>query len=149
MRRAALAGLLIALAGCAAGQPPAAAPPAPPVRVDHGRAVAVLSPGARTLSVYDAATRRRLGSVPAGIGPARLAADGANLLYVTDTVGQAVLVFHLRPRFELIRRVPLPGDPYAITFDRARGSLWITLAERHRVVEYAAGARPVPRRASP
>jgi hypothetical protein len=145
VRRAALAVFLWALAGCAAAQPPAAAPPGPPALVDHGRAVAVLHPRARTLDLYDATTRRRLGSVPAGIGPARLAADGANLLYVTDPVGQAVLVFHLRPRFELIRRVPLQGGPYAIRFDRARGSLWITLPEAHRVVEYAAGARPVPR----
>jgi hypothetical protein len=145
VRRAALAVSLLAFAGCAAEQPPAAAPPGPPARVDHGRAFAVLHARARTLDVYDATTRQRLGSAPAGIGPARLAADGANLLYVTDRVGQAVLVFHLRPRFELIRRVPLRGSPYAISFDRARGSLWITLPETHRVLEYAAGARPVPR----
>jgi DNA-binding beta-propeller fold protein YncE len=197
VRSAVIAVSLLALAGCAAEQPPAAGPPGSPAltvrpagRVDpgtpavtagrfsldrrasrlrladgrsvatgrepvalagvgHGRAVAVLTARDRTLEVYDAVTLRQMGSVAAGIGPARLAADGANLLYVTDPVGRAVLVFHLRPQFELIRRVPLHAAPYAIAFDPARGSLWITLPAANRLLEYAAGARPVPRRAFP
>ena len=114
--------------------------------VDDGRRIAVLCGRARVLDVYDGATLRRLGRTPAGIGPARLATDTGSILYVTDAVGEALLVFHLRPRFELIRRVSLPGGPYAIAYDPATWSLWITLTERNLVVEYAAGNRPVPRR---
>jgi hypothetical protein len=109
---------------------------------DAGRAVAVLCGRARTLELYDAATLRRLGRASAGTGPARLATDGHRILYVTDVVGESLLVFHLRPRFELIRRVDLPGGPYAIAYDARRRRLWITLTGRNQLAKYAAGARP-------
>jgi hypothetical protein len=99
----------------------------------------------RVVELYDARTLKRLGRAPAGAGPARIASDGRALLYVTDVVGDALLVFHLRPRFELIRRVALPGGPYAIAYDAGLGSLWITLTARNRLVERAAGSRPVAR----
>jgi DNA-binding beta-propeller fold protein YncE len=117
--------------------------------VDDGRRIAVLCGRARVLDVYEGATLRRIGRTPAGIGPAGLATDTGSLLYVTDRVGQALLVFHLRPRFELIRRVSLAGGPYAIAYDPDGWALWITLTERNRVIEYAAGNRPVPRRSFP
>ena len=72
----------------------------------------------RVLEVYDARTLERLGRTGAGIGPVGLATDGVQLLYVTDVEGDALLVFHLRPRFELIRRVHVIGGPYAISFDK-------------------------------
>jgi hypothetical protein len=99
----------------------------------------------RVLEVYDPATLKRLARVPAGIGPAGLATDGGNLLFVTDPVGQAVLVFHLHPRFELIRRVVRRGGPWGIAFDERRGALWITLPQLNRLAEYVSGARPVRR----
>jgi hypothetical protein len=84
-------------------------------------------------------------SAPAGIGPTRLATDGRALLYVTDAVGQSLLVYHLHPRFELIRRVALPGTPSAIVHEAGR--LRITIAGR--VLDYADGSRPVPCTRSP
>jgi hypothetical protein len=95
------------------------------------------------LEVYDARTLQRLGRAGAGIGPVGLATDGVQLLYVTDVEGDALLVFHLRPRFELIRRVHVIGGPYAISFAKDRWELTIELRRAGKVVKYAAGIRPV------
>jgi hypothetical protein len=97
------------------------------------------------LDVYDARTLQRLGRTGAGIGPVGLATDGKHLLYVTDVEGDALLVFHLRPRFELIRRVHVIGGPYDIAFDADRWELTIGLKRTGSVVRYAAGNRPVLR----
>jgi hypothetical protein len=111
--------------------------------LDGGARVAVLCGRERVLEVYDAHTLKRLGRTGAGIGPVGLATDGVQLLYVTDSEGDALLVFHLRPRFELIRRVHVIGRPYAIAFDKGRWELTIGLERAGKVVKYAAGNRPV------
>lgn len=111
--------------------------------LDRGARVAVLCGRERVLDVYDARTLQRLGRTGAGIGPVALATDGVQLLYVTDVEGDALLVFHLRPRFELIRRVHVIGGPYAISFDKARWELTLTLSKTGETVRYAAGNRPV------
>jgi hypothetical protein len=90
-------------------------------------------------------SHRAVGSAPAGTGPARIASDGRAVLYVTDTVGESLLVYHLHPRFELIRRVGLPGPPSAIGHVAAR--LRVTVAGRE--LDFAAGSRPVPCTRSP
>ena len=113
--------------------------------LDRGKKVAVLTGRERTLEIYDAKTLERLGKTGAGIGPTSLATDAVEILYVTDVKGDALLVFHLRPRFELIRRVHQIGGPYAITFVRERWGLRITLQSTGQVVDYAAGSRPVLR----
>jgi hypothetical protein len=117
--------------------------------LDGGDRVAVLCGRERVLEIYDARTLKRLGRTGAGIGPVGLATDGAHLLYVTDDKGDALLVFHLRPRFELIRRVAVIGGPYAIAYDKARWQLAITLSKAGRTVDYAAGSRPVLRGTRP
>jgi hypothetical protein len=117
--------------------------------LDRGAKVAVLCGRERTLEVYDARTLKRLGSTGAGIGPVGLATDGVQLAYVTDVKGDALLVFHLRPRFELIRRVHIIGGPYAIAYDQDRWELTITLSKAGQTVRYAAGNRPVLRGTPP
>ncbi len=117
--------------------------------LDRGKKIAVLTGRERTLEIYDARTLKRLGKTGAGIGPTGLATDGVELLWVTDVKGDALLVFHLRPRFELIRRVHQIGGPYAIAFDRERRGLWITVARTNQLVHYAAGSRPVLRETFP
>ena len=117
--------------------------------LDRGKKVAVLTGRERTLEIYDARTLERVGKTGAGIGPTGLATDGVELLWVTDVKGDALLVFHLRPRFELIRRVHQIGGPYAIAFDRERRGLWITVARTNQLVHYAAGSRPVLRETFP
>ena len=113
--------------------------------LDRGARVAVLCGRERVLDVYDARTLKRLGRTGAGIGPVGLATDGVHLLYVTDVEGDALLVFHLRPRFELIRRVHVIGGPYDISYDAERWELTIGLKRTGSVVRYAAGNRPVLR----
>jgi hypothetical protein len=116
--------------------------------LDGGERVAVLCGRERVLEIYDARTLKRLGRTGAGIGPVDLTTDGAQLAYVTDVKGDALLVFHLRPRFELIRRVHVIGGPYAIRYDKPHWQLSITLSKTGRTVHYAAGNRPVLRAAA-
>jgi hypothetical protein len=111
---------------------------------DGDRLIAVLCGRERTVELFDRSLRR-VAAAPAGTGPARVASDGRANLYVTDAVGESLLVYHLHPRFELIRRVSLPGSPSAITFGAQR----LRIALGKRVVEYAAGSRPVPCTRSP
>jgi DNA-binding beta-propeller fold protein YncE len=119
-----------------APQPPAVA------RADGGRKLAVLSPRERELELLDAATRRRVGAAAAGTGPTHVVGDGGNYLYVADTKAGALLVFRILPELHLTRRYPLPGSPYGLAFDRARGRIWATLAATNELVELSAGARP-------
>ncbi len=111
---------------------------------DSDRLIAVLCGRERVVQLFDRSLRR-VASAPAGTGPARVASDGRANLYVTDAVGESLLVYHLHPRFELIRRVGLPGSPSAISFGARR----LRIALGKRVVEYAAGSRPVPCTRSP
>jgi hypothetical protein len=113
-------------------------------RVGRGEQIAVLCGRERVVDLYDTATLERLGRVGAGIGPTGLATNGVELLYVTDALGDSLLVYSVRP-FQLIRRVHLGGGPYAITHDRERRGLWIALTGSNRLVNYSAGARPVIR----
>jgi hypothetical protein len=113
--------------------------------VDRGAKVVVLTGQDRTLELYDARTLERLGTASGGIAPTGLTSNGKELAYVTDVKGNAVLVYHIHPRFELTRRVHVSGGPYAIAFDEERWGLWIARPGVNRVDYYAAGARPVPR----
>jgi hypothetical protein len=113
-------------------------------RYDSDRLLAVLCGRERVVRLFDRSLRAA-GSAPAGIGPARIASDGRAVLYVTDAVGETLLVYHLHPRFELIRRVRLPGAPSAIA--HAGNRLRVTIAGR--ALDFAAGSRPVPCTRSP
>jgi hypothetical protein len=113
-------------------------------RYDGDRLLAVLCGRERVVRLFDRSLKPR-GSAPAGTGPARIASDGRAVLYVTDAVGQSLLVYHLHPRFELIRRVALPGTPSEIAHTGNR--LRITVSGRE--LEYADGSRPVPCTRSP
>ncbi len=94
------------------------------------------------LTVYDAATLRQTGRVPAGAGPTHVLADKRGHLAVADTRGDAILLYRLSPRLEQIGRLPLPGTPYGIAYDPVRDRMWITLPARNEVVgiDLSAGA---------
>jgi DNA-binding beta-propeller fold protein YncE len=168
MKRAA-PWLVIALAGCGSGGlPPAAGPAhAPPLTerpagrvvragdvrapapararvatVDSGKAVAVLSPRERVLEIRDPASGRRVDSAPAGVGPTHVIAGPGHLVYVVDTAGDGLLVYELRPRLHLTRRLPVLGAPYGIAADAGAGRLWVATTRTNRLVELADGARP-------
>jgi hypothetical protein len=84
----------------------------------------------------------------AGIGPAQVVAHRGRL-YVTDTEGDALLVFVVRPQLEHVRRVFHAGAPYAIAVDHPRARQWITLTQRNELVEAPAHALPFPSRCWP
>ena len=109
----------------------------------HGRgAVAVVAVRERVVELYDAATGRRTGRAAAGVGPTHVVSNGDKYLFVTDTAGGALLVFHTRPRLELIRRYPLPGSPYGIAIDNRRHRLFVTQTATNRLSELTAEGRP-------
>jgi sugar lactone lactonase YvrE len=125
----------VAPAGVVVRAGPAAAPRR---RASAGGRVVVLRPLARMLELHDGHAVARVG---AGVGPAAVAADPrGRWAYVTDTSGDALLVFALRPRFELVHRVYLPGAPYAVAV--AAGRLWVTLSARNQLAELNVRRRP-------
>lgn len=125
-----------------------AAQPGGIVATDDGRHVAVVSVRERVLELYDARTLRRVGRADAGVGPTHVIAWRGRI-YVTDTAGDALLVFDVRPGLELVRRVYLPGGPYGIALDSRRARIWVTLTERNLLVELPAHGRPRVLRALP
>ena len=103
--------LLGLLAGCGSQTPGELPPPAGPARLAEplgdGR-VAVLDGRARELELRDA-QGRVLERVAAGVGPTRLACRAAEQhCWVLDARGDAVLLFDLSPRLELLWRHYLP-----------------------------------------
>jgi DNA-binding beta-propeller fold protein YncE len=110
--------------------------------LDEGRKVAVVSVRERVVEVFDAATGERVGRAAAGVGPTHAVSDRGNYLFVTDTAGGALLVYHLRPELELIRRYPLPGSPYGIAVDNRRHRMFVTQTARNELTELIVGGRP-------
>jgi DNA-binding beta-propeller fold protein YncE len=90
-----------------------------------------------TLEVFEADTLEVLGSADAGEGPTHVRSGPGNRLYVTDTRGDAVLIYATRPQPERLGRVSLPGSPYGIDVDPRRDHLWVTLTSEQRVVQFA------------
>jgi hypothetical protein len=116
--------------------------------VDEGRAVAVLHPRERVLEVRNH-SGETIGRAAAGVGPTRVVGGRGGLIYVVDTTGDGLLVYELRPRLHLTRRLPVHGGPYGIAEDTVNQRLWITTTETNRLVELADGARPHRLRAFP
>jgi hypothetical protein len=114
-----------------------------------GRLVARVAPRARVLELLDRRTGRRVDRAPAGVGPTHVVADRAGHLFVVDTEGDGLLLFRVRPRLELVRRVALATAPYGIAIDRRRRRLWVTLTGTNRLVEVTANGRPRPLRSLP
>ncbi len=112
--------------------------------LDGGRLRAVVRPRARVLELYDARTHRRLHRTPAGVGPTQVACRDRGPCYVTDTAGDALLVFSPAGRggLRLRRRAYLAGNPYGIALDTRHGRLYVTLPGRDELAELPAHGRP-------
>lgn len=99
------------------------------------------------LGVYKADTLDSRGFIDAGKGPTHVAAGPDDRFYVTDTRGDAVLVYQTRPDLEQVARVSLPGgSPYGIAVDTQHERLWVTLTAKNRLIEFDLGSgvpRPV------
>jgi YVTN family beta-propeller protein len=112
---------------------PVATQPGGVAAADDGAQVAVVSVRERLLQLYDAQTLKLVDQAPAGVGPSHAIAFG-NRVYVADTGGDALLIYHLQPHLTLTRRVSLPGAPYGLAIDPDRRTLWVTLPGRNEVV---------------
>jgi len=95
----------------------------------------------RRVELRDGRTAELIASADAGVGPTRAVAND-RWLWVVDTRGDALLVFRTRPELELVRRVFLPGGPYAIALDAQKLRLWVTLTATNEVAELPAHGRP-------
>src|SRR3954466_16006359 len=117
---------LLLLAGCGSapggGLPPAAEPPVSPpltatpvgtavarqvqpsrpATIDGVRTLARVLPRERVLELYDTRARHRTARAPAGVGPTHVACLKLAWCYVTDTQGDALLVFRRTERLELV-----------------------------------------------
>lgn len=101
-----------------------------------GNLVGVIDVRGSTLTVRDAESGTDVATVPAGNGPTHLVADRRGRFIVTDTRGDALLIYELTPQVRMVNRVPLPGRPYGIAYDSVRDRLWVTLTERNELVGF-------------
>ncbi len=111
------------------------------VAVTDDGLVGVIGVRGLTLEVFEADTLELLGRTDAGEGPTHVKAGPDNRFYVTDTRGDAVLIYSARPNPKQLDRVSLPGSPYGIAVDPRRNQLWVTLTAEQSVVQFALEAR--------
>jgi hypothetical protein len=149
-------GALGALAGCGsagvAHLPASDGPPRDVAALARGRSVILLG-RERVVELRDTAGRV-VGRAPAGVGPAHVACIDRGgeraWCYVTDTRGNALLVFAVGARIEPRRRLYLAGGPDRITVDHVRRRLLVTFRAGGAIAELPAHGRPhVLRRGSP
>lgn len=101
--------------------------------VGYGSGVAVVDVGAFTLSTYDLTTDRRTAILGAGRGPTHGELLPGNRVIVSDTRGDAMLVYRLAP-LTRIGRLAVPGTPYGLAVDASTDTVWVTLTARNQVV---------------
>ena len=81
-----------------------------------GDVLAVVAVAAREIAFYDTETLEQLAVLPGGAGPSHIVAAPDGRFYVTDTGGDAILVYEGEgpegPR--LLDRTNVPGSPYGI-----------------------------------
>lgn len=107
------------------------------VAVTQDGLVGVIGVSALELEVFEADTLESLGRVEAGDGPTHIRPGPDDRFYVTDTRGDAILIYETRPEPEQVESFPLPGQPYGIAVDPERGHLWITLTAENQLVQFA------------
>jgi DNA-binding beta-propeller fold protein YncE len=104
--------------------------------------VGVIDVRQNDLTAYDAVTLRQVGRVAAGDGPTHVVAGPPGWLIVSDTRGNALLVFEVSPSVRQVARLDLPGSPYGLAYDPQRSRVWVTLTGRNEVVAIDAAATP-------
>ena len=100
-----------------------------------GSVVGVVAVAARVISFYDADSLERIAELPAGAGPSHVVAADDGRFYVTDTGGDALLVYGTDPEPLLLDRANIVGSPYGIAIDEKRDRIWVTATGRNRLLE--------------
>ena len=98
-----------------------------------GAVTVVVDVQAYTVSTFAAATGKRTALLDAGAGPTHGASATPGQVAVTDTRGDAVLIFGTDP-LAARARLALPGTPYGIAADPVTHTVWVTLTARNQVV---------------
>lgn len=101
--------------------------------IGYGNSVAVVDVGAFTLSTYDLTTLKRAAIKNAGKGPTHGDLISGNRVLVSDSRGNAMLVFSLEP-LKQIGRLDLGGTPYGMATDESTNTVWVTLTAQNQVV---------------
>lgn len=102
---------------------------------DVAGSVGVVAVRERVLALFDPRTLRKTAQAGAGVGPTHVVSDGTGRAFVVDTQGNSLLVFHARPKLEIVRRIALAGTPYGVAVDRPRHRLWVTLTATNELAE--------------
>lgn len=100
-----------------------------------GATVAVVDVGAFTVSTFDLRTDKRTAVLSAGKGPTHGVLASRHRLVVSDTRGNAILEFGLRP-LTAIGSFAVPGAPYGLGLDASTDTVWVTLTARNEVVGF-------------
>jgi len=104
-----------------------------------GDLVAAVAVAAREIAFYDADTLEQIEVLGAGAGPSHVVAGNDGRFYVTDTGGDAILVYEGRPENggvpRLLDRTNIADSPYGIAIDARRELLWVTRTGANRVVK--------------
>jgi DNA-binding beta-propeller fold protein YncE len=108
--------------------------------------VAVVGVRGRRLQVLDASTLAEVAALDAGVGPTHVVAD-RSFAYVSDTQGDAILVYRLGVRPTRAARVAVSGTPYGLALDAPRNRLWATLTKTNELVEFTITDGELTRRA--
>ena len=101
--------------------------------VGDGSSVVLVDVHAFTVSTLDVASGRRTALAPAGAGPTHGVLTAGHRLAVTDTRGNQLLTYSLRP-LSRTGSLALPGSPYGIGYDPTGADVWVTLTALNEVV---------------
>ncbi|MGH3631988.1 MAG: YncE family protein, partial [Sciscionella sp.] len=99
-----------------------------------GDQVALVDVRQDNLHVYNSTTLRVQTTLPAGNGPTHVVADKHGTLAVTDTRGNALLLYTLGTHPKQVGKLNLPGKPYGMTYDPVRDRVWVTLTALNQLV---------------
>ena len=109
-----------------------------------GGMVAAVAVAAREIAFYDADSLEQVEVLAAGAGPSHVVAGEDGRFYVTDTGGDAILVYEGRPAAggppRLLDRANLSGSPYGIAIDDRRDELWVTRTGANEVSRLELGS---------
>lgn len=104
-----------------------------------GNLIAAVAVAAREVAFYDAETLEQVAVLGGGAGPSHVVAGSDGRFYVTDTGGDAILVYDGLPddggEPRLVDRTNVSESPYGIAIDARRNQLWVTRTGANRVVQ--------------
>jgi len=100
----------------------------------NGDTAAVVDVRGRLLHLYRG--QGEVAALPAGAGPTHVLDAGPGVVWVSDTTGGALLRYDVGAAPRQTAAVALPGRPYGLAYDTARGLLYATATADNLLVQY-------------